>query len=56
MVQFLNSRGKGKVLWGTDYPVVKHADSLAQVAAMDLKPEAREVLLHKAARNVFRTL
>ena len=56
LVQFLNSRGKGKVLWGTDYPVVKHADSLAQVAAMDLKPEAREVLLHKAARNVFRTL
>jgi predicted TIM-barrel fold metal-dependent hydrolase len=54
LVQFLNSRGKGKVLWGTDFPVVKHADSLAQVAAMNLKPESREMLLYKAARNVFR--
>jgi predicted TIM-barrel fold metal-dependent hydrolase len=56
LVQFLNSRGKGKVLWGTDFPVVKHAESLAQVEALTLKPEAREMLLHKAARNVFRTL
>jgi predicted TIM-barrel fold metal-dependent hydrolase len=56
LVQFLNSRGKGKVLWGTDFPVVKHADSLAQVEALNLKPEAREMLLYKAARNVFQTL
>jgi uncharacterized protein len=56
LVQFLNSRGKGKVLWGTDFPVVKHADSLAQVDDLNLKPEARESLLYKAARNVFRTL
>ena len=56
LIQFLNSRGKGKVLWGTDYPVVKHGDSLAQVEALDLKPESREHLLYKAARTVFRTM
>ncbi len=54
LVQFLNSRGKGKVLWGTDFPVVKHADSLAQVEALNLKPESREQLLYKAARKVFK--
>lgn len=56
LVQFLNSRGKGKVLWGTDFPVVKHADSIAQVEAITLKPEAREMLMYKAARKVFRTI
>jgi len=54
LVQFLNSRGKGKVLWGTDFPVVRHADSLAQVAALTLKPEARQMLLRDAALKVFR--
>ena len=56
LVQFLNTRGKGKVLWGTDFPVIKHADSMAQVAKIELKPEAREQLMYKAARNVFRTI
>lgn len=53
LVQFLNTRGRGKVLWGTDYPVVKHADSLAQVAAIELKPEARRELMYGAAKRVF---
>lgn len=53
LIQFLNSRGKGKVLWGTDFPVVRHKDSLEQVAAIDLKPEARALLMHGAAEKVF---
>ena len=55
LVRFLNSRGKGKVLWGTDFPVVRHTDSLAQVAALDLHPDARELLMRGAAEKVFRT-
>ena len=39
---------KGKVLRGTDFPVVKHADSLAQVEALNLKSDAREMLLYRA--------
>jgi uncharacterized protein len=54
LVQFLNSRGQGKVLWGTDFPVVTHTDSLDQVAALDLKPEARAKLLRGTAQKVFR--
>src|SRR5690606_27460109 len=56
LVQFLNSRGKGKVLWGTDYPVVRHQDSLEQVAAIDLKPESRALLMRGAAEKVFKSL
>ena len=56
LIHFLNTRGRGKVLWGTDFPVVKHADSLEQVNNLDLKPDSLETLLHKAARQVFRTM
>jgi uncharacterized protein len=54
LVQFLNSRGQGKVLWGTDFPVVTHADSLSQVEGLGLKPEARAKLLRGTAQKVFR--
>jgi predicted TIM-barrel fold metal-dependent hydrolase len=55
LIQFLNSRGKGKVLWGTDFPVVRHVDSIEQVAAIDLKPEARHQLMRGAAERVFKS-
>jgi uncharacterized protein len=55
LVRFLDSRnrGIGKVMWGTDYPLVLHAESLAQVAELELKPEARRALLHDTAAAVF---
>ena len=42
LVRFLNSRnrGIGKVMWGTDYPLILHSESLEQIAELDLKPEA----------------
>lgn len=54
LVQFLNSRGQGKVLWGSDFPVVTHQDSLEQVAALPLKDTARAKLMRGAALKVFR--
>lgn len=54
LVRFLNSRGAGKVLWGTDYPVVRHKESLEQVEQFELKPESRKFLLRGAAEKVFR--
>lgn len=53
LIKFLNSRGKGKVLWGTDFPVIRHQDSLEQVVTLDLKPDALELLLYGAAEKVF---
>lgn len=56
LVRFLNSRGKGKVLWGTVFPVVTHAAGLEQIEALQLKPDAYEALLSGAARSVFKRL
>lgn len=55
LVHFLNSRnrGIGKVMWGTDYPLLLHSESLAQIADLGLKPEALRALLHDTAAAVF---
>jgi len=56
MVRFLTSRGIGKVLWGTDYPLIQHDESLGQIEEHypDLKPHAKEMLLHGAAEQLFK--
>lgn len=56
MVKFLNShrRGMGKVMWGTDYPLIQHDESLGQIDDLNLKPEAKQMLLRDTAMNVFR--
>ncbi len=41
-------------MWGTDYPLIQHDESLGQIDQLDLKPEAKEMLLRGAALNVFR--
>jgi predicted TIM-barrel fold metal-dependent hydrolase len=41
-------------MWGTDHPLILHEESLAQIDAMDLKPEARRALLHDTAARVFK--
>ncbi len=54
LVQFMNSRGKGKVMFGTDFPVLTHAASVAEVDKLGLKPEARKALMHDTAKKVFK--
>ena len=41
-------------MWGTDYPLITHSESLSQIADFDLKPEARQALLHDTAAKVFK--
>jgi predicted TIM-barrel fold metal-dependent hydrolase len=54
LVQFLNSRGRGKVMFGTDFPVLTQSAALAEVHKLELKPEAKKALLHDTAKKVFK--
>jgi len=54
LVHFLNSRGRGKVMFGTDFPVLTHAASIAEIDKLGLKEEARKALLHDTAVKVFK--
>jgi predicted TIM-barrel fold metal-dependent hydrolase len=51
---FVRGRGRGKVLFGTGFPVLDHAEALAQVEDLGLDPEARDALLFGAAEAVLR--
>jgi predicted TIM-barrel fold metal-dependent hydrolase len=54
LVRFLNSRGQGKVMFGTDFPVLTQSAALAEVHKLELKPEAKKALLHDTAKKVFK--
>ncbi len=55
MVSFLNTkRGMGKVLYGSDFPVLDWPGTLAQIGELGLRPEAQFQLLEGAARSVFK--
>jgi predicted TIM-barrel fold metal-dependent hydrolase len=54
LVRFASSRGKGKVMFGTDYPVMDYQDALKAISELPLKDEARELVVGGAARAVFK--
>lgn len=53
LVRFLDSRGRGKVMWGTDFPVLTHEDALQQVSELGLKHASEQALLYDVAAEVL---
>ena len=47
------SSGSRKVLFGTNYPMVPPAQALADLDALELGDEQRELFLRENARRVF---
>ena len=56
LVAYMNTKGRGlgKVLFGTDYPVLNWPTCLKQIEELGLKPEAKEQLLYGAGQRVFK--
>lgn len=53
LVHFLQAHGRGKVMWGTNYPVVKHEESLQQIEEFGLSEAVQRELLRETAESVF---
>ena len=53
MVRFINSHGKDKCLWGTDFPLIDHRESLAQIGELGLRDTSLEKFLYGNAARVF---
>ena len=54
LVKFLNSRGIGKCVWGTDYPLILPRREFARdIDALNLKPHAKQALLHDTAAQIL---
>ena len=56
LVHYLNTYGREKVLFGTDWPVIDPERAMGEIAALDLRPEARALLLRDNALRIFTKL
>jgi hypothetical protein len=54
LVEFMRAHGRGKVLFGSNYPMIPPAKALEGFDALSLDNEARELFLSGNARRVFR--
>jgi uncharacterized protein len=54
LVKFINSHGQDKTMWGTDYPLLSHEESLRQVDGLGLRDSSKEKFLYKNAARIFR--
>jgi predicted TIM-barrel fold metal-dependent hydrolase len=53
-VQFINTYGQGKVIFGTDFPVLQFERTRAEIEALGLRPEAKRKLLRENARLLYK--
>ena len=53
MVRFIDAHGKDKCMWGTDFPLIDHQESLAQVGELGLREASLDKFLYGNAARVF---
>ena len=53
LIEFMNQRGGDKVMFGSDYPVLKMDRAVNEARELDLKPEVLEKYLYSNAQRVF---
>ncbi|MBO6636633.1 MAG: amidohydrolase [Roseitalea sp.] len=54
LVHYLNTYGRHKVLFGTDWPVIDPERAIREIDDLDLRAESRQMLLRDNALKVFR--
>jgi uncharacterized protein len=53
-VHYLNSWGRDKVLFGTDWPVIDPERAVAEIEELELRPESKKKFLRENALRLFR--
>ncbi|NUP18135.1 MAG: amidohydrolase [Streptomyces sp.] len=53
LVEYLRGRGRRKVLFGSNYPMITPSRALKHLDSLNLDEETRELFLHGNARRVF---
>lgn len=53
LVEYMRRHGRGKVLFGTNYPMITPAQALERLDQLGLDDEARELFLHGNAARLF---
>ena len=53
-VHFINTWGKDKVVFGTDWPVIDPERATKEISELELRPESKQKLLRDTALRIFR--
>ncbi len=53
LIQYLNTYGRHKVLFGSDWPVIDPERAVREIAELDIRPEAKPLLMRENALKVF---
>jgi len=53
-VHYANTYGKEKILFGTDWPVIDPERAVREVGELNLRPEAKRLLMRDNALRVFK--
>ena len=53
LLHYLNTYGRHKVIFGTDFPVLGFERTRAEIDALDIRPESRRALLRDNALRVY---
>ncbi len=54
LVKFINSYGQNKVIFGSDFPVLRFKRTVDEIDALGLKPEVREKFLHSNVKRIYK--
>lgn len=54
LVRFINTRGREKVLFGTDFPVIDHRRAIKEIEELNLRDEPKRKFLRDNAIKVFK--
>jgi len=53
ILHYLNTYGREKVLFGTDWPVIDPERAMVEIEELDIRPEAKPLLMRQNALRVF---
>ncbi len=56
LIHFLNTYGREKVLFGTDWPVIDPERAVREIAELGIRPESLALLMRDNARRIFTKL
>ena len=54
LVKYINSYGQDKVIFGTDFPVLRFKRTIDEIDALNLKPQVREKFLYSNAKKLYK--
>jgi predicted TIM-barrel fold metal-dependent hydrolase len=54
LVKFINSYGQNKVIFGSDFPVLRFKRTIEEIDALGLKPHVREKFLRENVKNLYK--